>query len=116
MSAQSNFAAYRQALKGATPPVIPYFGIYLTTLTFVDDGNSDTVTAYGLLSVAKRRRVLDTLDEIMRLQRERYYLVPLPAFQECLLHLQPLSEDERYALAVQRWEEYQANSSMAAAP
>ena len=85
-------------------------GLYLSSLTFVGDGNADSIGALGLINLPKRRKILEQLDEIARLQREDYYLVAVPAFQEFLQHLQPLSEDERYTLAVQRWEEHQASN------
>jgi RasGEF domain len=39
MSSQGNFANYRKALRTQPPPFIPYLGLWLTDLTFVDDSN-----------------------------------------------------------------------------
>jgi len=85
-------------------------GLYLSTLTFVEDGNADMVGPMGLVNLSKRRKTNEILDEIVRFQREDYYFALLPAYQSCLQNLQPLSEDERYSLAVQRWESYQAST------
>lgn len=34
---EKNFAAMRAAIKAIDPPVIPYLGMYLTDLTFIDE-------------------------------------------------------------------------------
>lgn len=35
-----NFKAVRTAIKEVNPPCIPYIGLYLTDLTFVEEGNA----------------------------------------------------------------------------
>eukprot|EP00999_Lentomonas_sp_LEN2_P002639 NODE_516_length_1405_cov_4.821596_g482_i0.p1 GENE.NODE_516_length_1405_cov_4.821596_g482_i0~~NODE_516_length_1405_cov_4.821596_g482_i0.p1 ORF type:complete len:442 (-),score=81.48 NODE_516_length_1405_cov_4.821596_g482_i0:79-1311(-) len=39
----SSFKNYRAALQAVNPPCIPFLGLYLTDLTFIQDGNSETV-------------------------------------------------------------------------
>ncbi|KAJ3135595.1 hypothetical protein HK100_002477 [Physocladia obscura] len=41
MSLEKNFARYRETLKSSNPPCIPYFGLFLTDLTFIEDGSAD---------------------------------------------------------------------------
>jgi len=38
-SSQSNYASYRAELKVHPLPVLPYFGVFLKDLTFIEDGN-----------------------------------------------------------------------------
>ncbi|KAK9376001.1 ras guanine nucleotide exchange factor domain-containing protein [Lipomyces chichibuensis] len=38
---EKNYASYRTLLRNTSPPCIPYLGVYLTDLTFADEGNSD---------------------------------------------------------------------------
>ncbi|KAK9480337.1 ras guanine nucleotide exchange factor domain-containing protein [Lipomyces japonicus] len=38
---EKNYSAYRTVLRNQNPPCIPYLGVYLTDLTFADEGNSD---------------------------------------------------------------------------
>ncbi|RCH91014.1 hypothetical protein CU098_004780, partial [Rhizopus stolonifer] len=38
---QRNFAEYRQRLKTTVAPCLPFLGVYLTDMTFIDDGNAD---------------------------------------------------------------------------
>ncbi|KAJ9108726.1 hypothetical protein QFC21_000046 [Naganishia friedmannii] len=40
-----NFAAYRERLKRVDPPCIPFLGVYLTFLTFIEDGNANFLPA-----------------------------------------------------------------------
>ena len=41
LSRDNNFKNYRAALRLVQPPLLPYLGVYLTDLTFIDQGNSD---------------------------------------------------------------------------
>eukprot|EP01105_Mastigella_eilhardi_P025274 TRINITY_DN6828_c0_g1_i3.p1 TRINITY_DN6828_c0_g1~~TRINITY_DN6828_c0_g1_i3.p1 ORF type:complete len:896 (-),score=230.67 TRINITY_DN6828_c0_g1_i3:1362-3956(-) len=38
-----NYRAYRTAIHNVAPPCIPFVGIYLTDLTFIEDGNPDII-------------------------------------------------------------------------
>ena len=70
VSIDGNRKAYRHALLSATPPCIPYLGVYLTDLTFIEDGNKDEVevaapalTKEEAAPTARRRRAADQLGE-----------------------------------------------------
>ncbi|KAI9500020.1 ras guanine nucleotide exchange factor domain-containing protein [Coemansia spiralis] len=39
MDSDHNFANYRSVLRRSQPPLLPFLGLYLTDLTFLDDGN-----------------------------------------------------------------------------
>ncbi|RKP19797.1 ras GEF [Rozella allomycis CSF55] len=39
MSPKGNYKLYREDLKRSAGPLVPYIGLYLTDLTFVEDGN-----------------------------------------------------------------------------
>jgi hypothetical protein len=43
MSPSSSFKLYRQALKAAKLPAIPYLGAVCGDLTFLDEGNPDLI-------------------------------------------------------------------------
>lgn len=53
---------YREELRNCNPPVLPYLGVYLTDLTFIEDGNKNTV--HGLINFNKRRLLYRVLREI----------------------------------------------------
>ncbi len=47
MSMEGNFNNYRQLLKEISPPMaaVPFLGLFLSDLLFVEDGNPDTIMA-----------------------------------------------------------------------
>jgi hypothetical protein len=55
LSPQSSFAKLRDALRSANPPVVPYVGMYLADLTFIDEGNEHTVAHEKPLPPGRRR-------------------------------------------------------------
>lgn len=50
---EKNYAELRRVLKTVPPPIIPYLGMYLTDLTFIEEGNKDVID--GLINFSKRR-------------------------------------------------------------
>ncbi|ORX62719.1 ras GEF [Hesseltinella vesiculosa] len=66
-----NFAEYRSRLKMAVAPCLPFLGVYLTDVTFIDDGNSNTrATPSGtsLINVDKHIKTTRVLNEIDQFQ------------------------------------------------
>ena len=43
MSHSSSYKVYRNTLHSECMPCLPYIGVYLTDLTFIEDGNPDLV-------------------------------------------------------------------------
>lgn len=69
-----NFAALRQRLQNHVPPCVPFVGLYLTDLTFVDAGNQTTrqlpgVGSEGTKSVINFDKHMKTAKIISELQR-----------------------------------------------
>ncbi|KAJ3309596.1 hypothetical protein HDV04_005916 [Boothiomyces sp. JEL0838] len=59
-----NYAEYRQLLRRATLPAIPFLGLFLTDLTFTDDGNANTRNNGRLINFdkyAKTARIIKDL-------------------------------------------------------
>jgi hypothetical protein len=50
-SQASNYKALRTLVHNAPPPCIPFFGMYLTDLTFLEDGNPDALPGSDLINV-----------------------------------------------------------------
>lgn len=56
VSSDGRFRNLRDALHRCDPPCIPYLGLYLTDLSFIEEG-TPTMTEEGLLNFSKMRMV-----------------------------------------------------------
>lgn len=56
MSSDGRFRSLRDALHRCDPPCIPYLGMYLTDLSFIEEGTPN-FTEDGLLNFSKMRMV-----------------------------------------------------------
>jgi len=43
MDRDRNYSTYREQLHSINPPCVPFLGVYLTDLTFIEDGNNDYI-------------------------------------------------------------------------
>ncbi|QHS74731.1 uncharacterized protein SPAR_L00420 [Saccharomyces paradoxus] len=86
MDPKKNFINYRKELKSLhSAPCVPFFGVYLSDLTFTDSGNPDyLVLEHGLKDVRdekkyinfnKRTRLVDILQEIIYFKKKHYDFV-----------------------------------------
>jgi len=82
-SSKNNFAAYRQYPKDA--PMIPYIGLLLQDLTFIEDGNKDDTTTSPLdpdirwVNMRKMKLLASVYSFISRAQTSAYETYsPLP--------------------------------------
>ncbi|ORX99639.1 ras GEF [Basidiobolus meristosporus CBS 931.73] len=116
MNSTKNFGEYREELHSANPPCVPFLGLYLTDLTFVEDGNPDHVPNHPhLINIAKRAKCAEVIREIQQYQNSPYNLTMVPEIQAFIqqalqkangdrdlyamsLHLEPKEcEDEKIA-------------------
>jgi len=69
-SSDRAYAVLRQAIKSANPPVLPYLGMYLTDLTFIEEGNKNFVG--GLINFQKQRLIASAIQDILVYQDKEY--------------------------------------------
>jgi RasGEF domain len=81
-STSGNFAAYRERLHSSNPPIIPYLGVYQTDLTFIDDGNPDTLGSD--VNFFKRRLMAEVIKEVQSFQQKPYNLLPVASVRDWL--------------------------------
>lgn len=89
MNAEGNFAAYRDVLKKAKPPVIPYLGLTLTDLVFISEvhiqldriihilimkGNPDIISNTSLLNWWKLNLIATVIKEMQQYQETPFTL------------------------------------------
>ena len=72
-----NFNQYRQLMANVTPPCVPFIGVFLSTLQFIQDGNPDTLPG-GLVNFKKRQKASEVISDIKRWQTQTFNLTPLP--------------------------------------
>ncbi|QIW94978.1 hypothetical protein AMS68_000496 [Peltaster fructicola] len=82
MGSTKNFLEYREALHKANPPCIPFFGIYLTDLTFIEDGIPSVIKKTQLINFAKRSKTAEVIRDIQQYQNVPYSLQEVPDMQE----------------------------------
>jgi len=72
MLGDGSFTQLRNTLKNLTPPCIPYLGMYLKDLTFLEDGNLNYLEVEGgaqdIINFEKMRRVANVIHEIILYQ------------------------------------------------
>lgn len=86
---EKNYAILRRRLQGHVPPCLPFVGMYLTDLTFVDAGNTATRQLPGLgdsdgisvINFDKHTRTAKIIGELQRFQIP-YRLTEVPEMQE----------------------------------
>ncbi|ORY50820.1 ras GEF [Rhizoclosmatium globosum] len=89
MSLEKNFSKYRESLRASNPPCIPFFGLYLTDLTFIEDGSADflrsrekTFNAEEFTIVTPAGQTAEIIREIQQFQNEPYRLKPVNFIQD----------------------------------
>jgi len=97
MSRERNFHLFREHLHSVDPPCIPYVGVYLTDLTFIEDGNQDYLSdSKVLINFDKRRKISQVIREIQQYQQTPYCLEAVPSIQGYLLKAEFWGENETY--------------------
>lgn len=85
MGSTKNFMEYRDTLHKADPPCIPFFGIYLTDLTFIEDGIPSVIKKTQMINFSKRAKTAEVIRDIQQYQNVPYGLQPVPELQEYIL-------------------------------
>jgi len=84
LDSTKNFTNYKATLAKVNPPCIPFIGVYLTTLTFIQDGSKDILPG-NLINFGKRQRAAEIIREIKHWQSKDFNLTlvaPIVAFVE----------------------------------
>jgi len=70
----NSFAYYREKLRSANPPCLPYLGIYQSDLTFIEEGNPDKLQN-GYINFFKRRLMAEVMKEVTTYKNEVYNFI-----------------------------------------
>ncbi|EFA74821.1 hypothetical protein PPL_11854 [Heterostelium album PN500] len=95
LSSNQSYKVYRDLLSKANPPCLPYLGVCLTDLTFIEDGNPDQIK--GFINFSKRKLIYNAISTVQSFQNTRYNLHPVYQISKLLRNLKPrLDEDDLY--------------------
>jgi hypothetical protein len=85
MDSSKNFAEYRELLHSVNPPCVPFLGVYLTDLTFNEDGNPNYMPKLPhLINFGKQAKTAEIIREIQGYQNSHYNLDAVAEVQDYL--------------------------------
>ncbi|XP_046610239.1 ras-specific guanine nucleotide-releasing factor 2-like [Neodiprion virginianus] len=93
VSSDGRFRNLRDALHRCDPPCIPYLGLYLTDLSFIEEGTPN-FTEDGLLNFSKMRMIAHVIREIRHFQQTPYKIEVITKVTNYLLDPSLLLEEE----------------------
>lgn len=95
MGANRNFGNYRGIIHSVNPPCIPFLGIYLQDLTFIEDGNPNFLkTSKDLINFAKRAKTAEVIREMQQYQTIGYQFRPVDEIHHFITENLHSSRDE----------------------
>ncbi|XP_023698989.1 ras-specific guanine nucleotide-releasing factor 2-like isoform X2 [Paramormyrops kingsleyae] len=100
VSSEGRFKNLRETLKNCNPPCVPYLGMYLTDLAFIEEGTPN-FTEEGLVNFSKMRMISHIIREIRQFQQTPYRIEHQPKVTQYLLDKTlVMDEDTLYDLSL----------------
>ncbi|XP_065119874.1 ras-specific guanine nucleotide-releasing factor 2 isoform X3 [Paramisgurnus dabryanus] len=100
VSSEGRFKNLRETLKNCNPPCVPYLGMYLTDLAFIEEGTPN-FTEEGLVNFSKMRMISHIIREIRQFQQAPYRIELQPKVTQFLLDKTlVMDEDTLYDLSL----------------
>ncbi|XP_039217922.1 ras-specific guanine nucleotide-releasing factor 1 [Crotalus tigris] len=93
VSSEGRFKNLREALKNCDPPCVPYLGMYLTDLAFIEEGTPN-YTEDGLVNFSKMRMISHIIREIRQFQQTAYKIEHQAKVTEYLLDQSFVMDEE----------------------
>ncbi|XP_076842576.1 ras-specific guanine nucleotide-releasing factor 2 isoform X3 [Brachyhypopomus gauderio] len=100
VSSEGRFKNLRETLKNCNPPCVPYLGMYLTDLAFIEEGRPN-FTEEGLVNFSKMRMISHIIREIRQFQQAPYRIEHQHKVTQFLLdRTLVMDEDTLYELSL----------------
>uniref|UniRef100_A0A8C9DHU8 Ras protein specific guanine nucleotide releasing factor 1 n=1 Tax=Prolemur simus TaxID=1328070 RepID=A0A8C9DHU8_PROSS len=93
VSSEGRFKNLREALKNCDPPCVPYLGMYLTDLAFIEEGTPN-YTEDGLVNFSKMRMISHIIREIRQFQQTAYKIEHQAKVTQYLLDQSSVMDEE----------------------
>jgi len=77
MNTNKNFGNYRHKLSTIVAPCVPFIGVFLTQLTFINE--NPNMIGPNLVNFRKRQKAAEVIEDIKRWQLTPYSLNPVPS-------------------------------------
>ncbi|EGG22376.1 Ras guanine nucleotide exchange factor [Cavenderia fasciculata] len=100
LNSSGSYRHYRSTLKTCSTPCLPYLPIILSDLTFMEDGNPDTIS--HMINFQKRELIYRVISEVQATQQVKYDFPTVEPIHTLLIELPSSSSEELYQLSIQR--------------
>ncbi|KAK7056677.1 cell division cycle-related protein [Paramarasmius palmivorus] len=81
LDSNRNFNKYRSMLNSVVPPCVPFIGVFLSTLQFIQDGNPDNLPG-NFINFKKRQKASEVISDIKRWQAHSFNFHHVPAIRD----------------------------------
>jgi len=99
-ASDKSYACLRRAIRNANPPCLPYLGMYLTDMTFIEEGNKNyTTDSYKLINFHKRRLISSTIADVKTYQGVKYQFLEVPEIQSKAFGEATFEDKELYEIS-----------------
>jgi hypothetical protein len=97
LDSNSNYSNYRSALSHANPPVVPFVGMYLTDLVYIEEGNPDFLRDEPtFVNFHKRTLAARVIEELYEWKKVPYNLVSVNIIQTYLDQFTVFDDELQY--------------------
>ncbi|KAM5298957.1 ras-specific guanine nucleotide-releasing factor 2 isoform 2-T2 [Ctenodactylus gundi] len=93
VSSEGRFKNLRETLKNCNPPAVPYLGMYLADLAFIEEGTPN-FTEEGLVNFSKMRMISHIIREIRQFQQTAFRIDHQPKVTQYLLDKALIIDEE----------------------
>jgi len=106
LDGNKNFTSYREQLHSINSPCIPFLGLYLTDLIFIEDGNPNCLNNNDkMINFNKQSATANIIHEIQKYQKQVYCLQPVPELQIILkeslkISVYDINDDDMYQMSL----------------
>ncbi len=104
VSPKGQYANYRKHLKTLLKPVLPFLGVFITDMTFVELGNNNFLPENHFINFDKRRKFSQLIRDLQCYQKSTFNFVAISFIQEYLFTVKSEQNENKLFESSQRVE------------